>query len=271
MPDRASRFVTIKAPGTGIGKSSGNPGGGVTVLIGDGGARITDGFGGWEIVPRPRKTGMTLWTGFQPITLEIPLIFHTKSREYDEGKELENDCATLAQLAGRGEPVAVPARGKSGKPRTVTVKRGQTAASIAHNNGVTLADLLEVNNLTDPAKVRYVKGKTQKLIIPVKGQEKEPFGEPPVITLVTDPPGALIPFNQPEVGHGELDRKEWVIQGIEWGTARRNIYGDRTRQDATITVVQYVAPAVTATKPAPWRRTTKHKRGKGKSKSKTKK
>ena len=265
MPDRASRFVTIKAPGTGIGKGPGNPDGGVRVLIGDGGVRITDGFGGWEVVARPRKTAMTLWQGFQPITLVIPLWFRTESREWDDGKRIEGDCIALGMMAGRGEPSPEPQK-RGGKTRTVTAKKNETYAKIAHDNKVDLADLLQINNIKDPAKIK----RGDKIILP-ESSEKEPFGQPPIITLATDPAGVLIPYNDLEWGDDDsLQRKQWVIQDLDWGDSRRNMYGDRISQKVDMTVLQYVAPKVAATKAVAWRRTKRHTRGKTKTKAKGK-
>ena len=265
MPDRASRYVTLKAPGTGIGKDTSNPGGGVSCLLGSA-VRITGGFGGWDIVSRPRRTAMTLWNGFDPITLELPLLIRTDNpNSYEAGKRIEADCITLGMLAGRGEPAPEPQK-RNGQIRKVTVKKGDTYAKIANANKVDLSDLLQLNNIRDPAKIT----RGDKLSLP-EAKDREPFGQPPVITIVSD--GSLVPYNELEWGDDDsLERKQWVIQDIDWADdtpngVMRNIYGDRVLQKATVTVIQYVAPQVAATKTAPWRRNkTKKRTSKPKSK-----
>jgi LysM repeat protein len=257
MPDKASRYVTFKAPGTNIGDN-----GAVRVLLGDGGVRIIDGFGGWDVVSRPRKTAMTLWTGFQPLTLEIPVLFRTDSREWDDGKRIEGDCVALGMMAGRGEPSPEPQKRK-GKVIYYTVKKGDTYAKIARATRVGLANLLQLNNIHDPAKIK----RGQRIALP-ESSDKEPFGQPPVVEIDAD--GSLIPYNDLSWDDDALESKQWVIQNIEWEAgpegSMRNLYGDRIRQAATVTVLQYVAPAVAATQAAPWRRTKRHTRGKSKTK-----
>jgi nucleoid-associated protein YgaU len=47
----------------------------VTVLRGQSPPKITGGVGGWEIVPRRRRKGMTSWQGRDPISMDLPILF----------------------------------------------------------------------------------------------------------------------------------------------------------------------------------------------------
>jgi hypothetical protein len=46
----------------------------VVALLGEEPARLTGGFGGWEVSARPRQVGMTTWTGVEPLQLELSLL-----------------------------------------------------------------------------------------------------------------------------------------------------------------------------------------------------
>lgn len=77
------------------------------VPAGEGSPTVTDGYGGWEVVNRPFRTGLTVWRGFSPIILSVPLLFEG----FDEGKSLEGDIEVLELMAGRGRdggPVRPP-------------------------------------------------------------------------------------------------------------------------------------------------------------------
>lgn len=47
----------------------------LTVLLGEGSPRLSNGVGGWEVTARPRQVGMTTWAGVEPFQLELPLMF----------------------------------------------------------------------------------------------------------------------------------------------------------------------------------------------------
>src|SRR3954468_19046204 len=96
----------------------------VSCWIGDGGVRIVGGFGGWDTRPRPRKTALTLWEGYEPLTLEIPVIFLTRNRnDFAAGREVEAELVNLGMMAGRGEPTPEPKLTKRGKITKYRVKR----------------------------------------------------------------------------------------------------------------------------------------------------
>src|SRR5215510_3674112 len=47
----------------------------VTAILGTTPAQVTDGFGGWDTVDRPRRVGMTQWNGRKPFQISLPIIF----------------------------------------------------------------------------------------------------------------------------------------------------------------------------------------------------
>jgi nucleoid-associated protein YgaU len=46
----------------------------------------------------------------------------------------------------------------------------------------------------------------------------------------------------PGVPAQALDVESWVVTGLSWGAAERNADGTRTRQEATLTFMEYVEP-----------------------------
>lgn len=80
VPVSASKRLTLEVP------------------MGDGSPTVIDGYGGWEVVSRPFRTGLTVWKGFSPIVMTVPLLFEN----FDEGTSLEDDIELLELMAGRG-------------------------------------------------------------------------------------------------------------------------------------------------------------------------
>jgi hypothetical protein len=64
----------------------------VKVLRGDGAPKATDGFGGWEVVNRPRRIGLTQWNGRSPYGMDVPILF-------DDIDGCETEISKLFQMA----------------------------------------------------------------------------------------------------------------------------------------------------------------------------
>lgn len=62
--------------------------------LGDGPIKITDGIGGWQLVPRPRKTAFTQFIGKNPFAMTIPILFDG----YADGRSQEADLRTLTWM-----------------------------------------------------------------------------------------------------------------------------------------------------------------------------
>lgn len=65
----------------------------LTVLQG-GPATIIGGVGGWEVVARPKRTGLTRWNGRDPRRLNIPVMFDSHIADTSQ----EDDIALLIKL-----------------------------------------------------------------------------------------------------------------------------------------------------------------------------
>lgn len=71
----------------------------VTCLIGgDGIQTVSDSFGGWDVLNRPRNVGVLNWTGYPPLALSVPVLFDN----WHSQTSVEDDIANLERLAGRG-------------------------------------------------------------------------------------------------------------------------------------------------------------------------
>lgn len=73
----------------------------IVVLLGEGSATVT-GYGGWEEVSRPRRTGFVDWTGGALKRLNVPLMFDG----WADDRDVEGDVRFLESLASdrRGLP-----------------------------------------------------------------------------------------------------------------------------------------------------------------------
>ncbi|UTI62242.1 hypothetical protein NBH00_12775 [Paraconexibacter antarcticus] len=86
-----------------------------TVLAGDGGPTPTGGFARWNVIPRPQRKGITVLDGYDPLTLEIPILFDAAK---GPAGDVEADIQKLEWMGGRGvlferTGIGQPARGDS--------------------------------------------------------------------------------------------------------------------------------------------------------------
>lgn len=75
-------------------------------LLGDGAVVPSDGYGGWEVRDRPRRTGLTRWRGVNPLRFDIPLLFDNFAS--GEGKPVEFQIRQLEKMAGLDKDVEEP-------------------------------------------------------------------------------------------------------------------------------------------------------------------
>lgn len=73
----------------------------VHVLAGDAPPRIIGGYAKLDTQDRPGRTGLTTFTGYDPVTMEIPVRFDTVATT-GQGADIEDDIALLERMAGRG-------------------------------------------------------------------------------------------------------------------------------------------------------------------------
>jgi hypothetical protein len=160
-----------------------------SVLAGDTAPRVIAGYAKITTVERSERKSLSLFSGYEPITLEVPVRFEAEDNDGSfigaSGKKVESDISKLEEFAGIG---AFRGSG-TGSPPTVRVT------------------------------TRSVDGETVVPLIPRAYQWTKNNPQAPV----------------------------YWISGIDWDEgAIRNRDGDRIRQLATITLVQYVRPAVAA-------------------------
>jgi hypothetical protein len=170
----------------------------VLALLGEGSPRLTGGFGGWDVVARPQQVGMTVWTGVEPLSFELPILLDgfaaRRSQEPDQRKLYavargdDESPPGVVRVAGVPLPVVrwvieqidvgdsilrtsdgsrlrqaltltlreyVPPtylqlrrsalKGTKGKTKVITVKRGDTPASIARKQRCAWTELRSLN------------------------------------------------------------------------------------------------------------------------------
>lgn len=80
----------------------------VLARLGEGPALTSGGYGGWEVISRRGRVGLTDYAGRDPLTLTLPLLLDA----YAAGGSVEQQRTTLEGMAGTWgvPPVPVPAR-----------------------------------------------------------------------------------------------------------------------------------------------------------------
>lgn len=63
--------------------------------LGTDGAKPTGGYGGWDLVDRPRRLALTQWNGRNPLSMDVSILFDG----YADDNSIEEDCAKLEAMA----------------------------------------------------------------------------------------------------------------------------------------------------------------------------
>lgn len=71
-----------------------------SVLAGEQPPRVVSGYQKLETIDRPGRTGITHFTGYDPITMEVPIQFEGY---IERDATIEDRIATLERMAGRGD------------------------------------------------------------------------------------------------------------------------------------------------------------------------
>jgi hypothetical protein len=114
----SAAFITISSPDL-----KGENNGPVIALMGADLPRITGGYGGWNVVDRPRKRGAVEWEGPEPLRMELEIVLDA----WDYAYPLNNIHDDLLAIERMASPVGVnlppPTVHVSGKviPRTTAV------------------------------------------------------------------------------------------------------------------------------------------------------
>lgn len=153
-PKRARDRLRIRVPGTLRTNDR------FHVLAADEAPRIVDGYAKFEVVDRPERTGLTVFTGYNPVVMEVPIRFEAFLSP-EEADQVERDIALLERMAGRGE-FAGAARGEPAVIRISTTNaRGQVVPLVPRNyqwtTGNPHAPVWRVTNIdwdTNPLRAR---------------------------------------------------------------------------------------------------------------------
>lgn len=76
-----------------------------TAFFGDGPATVTDGYGGWTVVSRPKDIALVEWQGRNPMAIEVPFLldFWTyPNPDISIGVLCEQQVSNLEKMAGIG-------------------------------------------------------------------------------------------------------------------------------------------------------------------------
>lgn len=95
---------------------------------------IVGGYAKWATIDRPRRTALVSFSGYDPMTLQVPVLFEAYLGE-KSGFDIENDVQTLEFLAGRGQKAANTQKDKT--PPYVAIESfnasGQTVFTLGNN------------------------------------------------------------------------------------------------------------------------------------------
>ena len=98
----ARASVTFTAPGIGS----------VSAISDATTAQVSGGYGGWDVVSRPRRKGLTQWNGKDPIRMQIPVLFDGwRGRNSQEIPISRLSRMALPPEGGKGEPPVISVEG----------------------------------------------------------------------------------------------------------------------------------------------------------------
>lgn len=143
------------------------------VLAGDQAPRIVNGYAKFDVIERPMRTGLNVFTGYDPVEMEIPIRF--QARDVTDGSGVERDIKLLERMAGR--PGAAPA---VGPPPVIQVSTTDNAGRVVPlipsnfqwSGKGSRTPLWRIMNPIDwdPDPIRNAKGNriTQKAVVTVR-------------------------------------------------------------------------------------------------------
>lgn len=92
----------------------------VEVLAGDGAPTASGGYAKWAHIPRPQRVSLTVFEGYEPMTLTVPVLFDSVRNNGVE-ENCENQIQWLEWMAGRGVKHHPGFQVGVGKPARVVV------------------------------------------------------------------------------------------------------------------------------------------------------
>lgn len=183
----------------------------VTVLH-DAAANMTGGFGGWEVIERPKRVAMTRFKGKDPFRMDVPVLFDGWTD--DESQEIA--IATLARMAEQpGEMQQPPTLMIEGavpredltwvietidwdNQRTIYDMQGGVQVRLRQAAVVHLLQFVDDDVISTPPTLAVVKPKTAVKLVPGAGKTLKQlaaieYGNPDLWTLIADANGIRDP------------------------------------------------------------------------------
>lgn len=84
----------------------------VSVLLDETPVQVTGGYGGWTVTSRQRRTGLTMWTGKDPIRMSIPILFDGYADRQGQEVNISRVSRMALPPSGGEEPPVVKISGK---------------------------------------------------------------------------------------------------------------------------------------------------------------
>jgi len=69
-----------------------------TCWLGNDGVKPTGGYGGWDIVPRPRRLSLVQWNGRDPLQMDIDIVIDGYAKSH-QGDSVEKEVEILEKMA----------------------------------------------------------------------------------------------------------------------------------------------------------------------------
>lgn len=83
----------------------------VAVLLGDTPITVASGYGGWNVVNRQRRVGLTVWQGKDPIRMSIPILFDGITEQASQEIPISHLSRMALPPGTGGEPPSLKIKG----------------------------------------------------------------------------------------------------------------------------------------------------------------
>jgi hypothetical protein len=217
-------------------------------MLGPEGARVTEGYGGWESVAVPRSLSITEWTSQPNMAMTLDLLFdgwlaHPIVPRLPAAFIGPPRLPVGVQFQNRrtGRPVGSVVTSGTRRPLAPPPKRPghlpRSNSAVFNRHGDVVARRLTAPQTRRPAPIRQrASARPQGLWIESMLADLE--------SLALRQQGDETPHSVRLYGAVPHTEKRWVIQGLEWGDAIRDAgTGRRMRQQVTVNLLEYYQPA----------------------------
>jgi hypothetical protein len=88
----------------------------VVVLLGETPAHVTSGYGGWTVVARQRRVGLSVWNGREPIKMDVPILFDGVADEISQEVAISR-LSRMALISSHSSEPSVVTVSSKGVPK----------------------------------------------------------------------------------------------------------------------------------------------------------